>query len=77
MWQRRLDGWILSLSGDATASKNSDAEFFFKKVFLMRCNDAFEPIPMDQSSGFDSFVFDEDTIDEACDNADLMDELFP
>ena len=43
----------------------------------MRCNDAFEPIPMDQSSGFDSFVFDEDTIDEACDNADLMDELFP
>ena len=43
----------------------------------MRCNDAFEPIPMDQSSGFDSFVCDEDTIDKACDNADLMDELFP
>ena len=38
----------------------------------MRRKDAFEPIPMDQSAGFDSFVFN-----EACDNADLMDELFP
>tara|TARA_B110000091_G_C13743861_1_gene444562 strand:+ start:187 stop:1017 length:831 start_codon:yes stop_codon:yes gene_type:complete len=42
-----------------------------------------EPIDIDQSAAFDaladfdSFVFDESIVDEACNNADLMDELFP
>ena len=60
-----------------------DANIFDANIFDATMEDASEPIPMDQSAGFDalahfdSFVFDEDTIDEACDNADLMDEYFP
>jgi hypothetical protein len=61
----------------ADDAKNSDAKFFQENIFNATMVDAFEPIPMDQSAGFDSFIFNEDTIDEACDNADLMDELFP
>jgi hypothetical protein len=60
-----------------------DANIFDANIFDATMEDASEPIDMDQSAGFDaladfnSFVFDEAIVDEACNNADLMDELFP
>ena len=60
-----------------------DANIFDANIFDATMEDASEPIDMDQSAGFDalahfdSFVFDEAIVDEACNNADLMDELYP